>query len=385
MTLVLSKPHSLRSWRRGKQVVLELTDQAAAAAEKTPDQPKTAVGASPQPPKQAFVGQPKTGKPAAAKQPSKQAAPDRKVAAKPPSNTGPGASVKTRPEASPKPSARPAAPARPTAKASKTETTGAKPATAKADAKPSAKPNATQRPSPSGEKGGANGSGATAGGSTTEKGVTPAVVDDKVPHVRVVASDGRPALRFQWDGEVALAAFRRGRNIWLVFDKQAALDVAGLRGGLGESVAAIDLVAHPKATVVRIAIDAKYGTKLTRDGNAWLVAFVEGFNGPRTNIGIDPQPSAAGGGRLFLVTNAAGQPIALPDPDAGDTLIVVPVKRLGLGVAIARRYAKFALTRTVQGVAVEAFADGTRITTEKAGIGITNQRGLRLSRRAAGA
>lgn len=386
MTLVLSKPHSLRSWRRGKQVVLELTDKAAAAAEKTPEQPKTVVGASPQPPKQAFVGQSKPKQPVTGKAPPKQSASSPKAAAKPPIDGQKRAPEKKPTSPSPKQSAQPATPTKltkPMAEASKPETSVAKPAPAKADAKAGAKPDATAPPSSSGAKGVTTEGGTTVGAGTKEKGYAPAAADDKAPHVRVVASDGRPALRFQWATEVALAAFRRGRNIWLVFDKQAPFDVDGLRSQLGDSVAAIDLVAHPKATVVRIAIDAKYGMKLTRDGKAWQVAFVEGFSGPRTNIGIDPQPSAASGGRIFLVTNAAAQPIALPDPDAGDTLIVVPVTRLGLGVAIARRYTKFALMRTVQGVAVEVFADGTRIRTEKAGIGITNQRGLHLSRRAA--
>jgi len=200
-----------------------------------------------------------------------------------------------------------------------------------------------------------------------------------ISNVSLSSSGGVPTLRFEWPRPVAAAAFRRGRHIWLVFAAPAEVDVAALRAGLKDRVLDLDRVKAPEVTALRIAAGAGTGIAIARDGLTWQVSIQDRPGAAGQAIGIEAQPSAVGGGRLLLKAAHAGRPLVIMDPGVGDVITVVPVTSPGLGVAEARRFAKFRLLATVQGMVVEGAADGVAVRAGTAAVIVTGYRGLNLS------
>lgn len=188
-------------------------------------------------------------------------------------------------------------------------------------------------------------------------------------------------LRFDWDLPTAAAAFRRGDALWVVFDREHPLVLPdlgapilrqyGLEGGT--------LLEGAPATAIRFLLAPGFEAGMRRDGDDWVVGIAAEPRSPERLLAVKVEPDASDGGRVFVPETDAGPVIALTDPDAGDTLLVVPLSRSGRGVAPARSYAEFALLASVQGVAIHPLSDALRVQGLRDGIAITSASGLELS------
>ncbi|MEJ2122523.1 MAG: hypothetical protein P8Z76_17850, partial [Alphaproteobacteria bacterium] len=199
------------------------------------------------------------------------------------------------------------------------------------------------------------------------------------PHLALTTADGHPELRFDWPRTVPAAAFRRGRHIWLVFDAPARFDLTEIRRELESRVFSIEQVPAPNITVLRIGASAQTGVVMAGQGATWRVSLTSRPSKARKAIAIEAQPEASGGGRLLLKVANTKRPLEFRDPGAGDTIAVVPVATAGLGVAAPRRYAKFRLLATVQGMAVVDRADGVAVRADPAAVTVSGYGGLNLS------
>jgi len=199
------------------------------------------------------------------------------------------------------------------------------------------------------------------------------------PHLALTTADGHPELRFDWPRAVPAAAFRRGRHIWLVFDAPARFDLTEIRRELESRVFSIEQVPAPNITVLRIGASAQTGVVMAGQGSTWRVSLTSRPSKASKAIAIEAQPEASGGGRLLLKVANTKRPLEFRDPGAGDTIAVVPVATAGLGVTAARRYAKFRLLATVQGMAVVDRADGVAVRADPAAVTVSGYGGLNLS------
>ncbi|MDH3235069.1 MAG: hypothetical protein OEQ29_16240 [Alphaproteobacteria bacterium] len=199
------------------------------------------------------------------------------------------------------------------------------------------------------------------------------------PEISLSKSGGEATLRLQWTRLVPAAVFRRGRYIWLVFGAAAKFDLSLIRRQLEDQVFSIEQVRAPQITVLRMGASLQTGVVVERDGAAWLVTLKSRPAKTRRAIAIEAQPEASGGGRLLLKVANASAPVVIKDPSVGDTISVVPVTTPGLGVATARRYAKFRLLATMQGMVVEGAADGVTMRSDPAAVTVTGYGDLNLS------
>jgi len=199
------------------------------------------------------------------------------------------------------------------------------------------------------------------------------------PHLALSTADGHPELRFDWPRAVPAAAFRRGRHIWLVFDAPASFDLTEIRRELESRVFSIEQVSAPNITVLRIGAPAQTGVVMAGQGSTWRVSLTSRPSKANKAIAIEAQPEASGGGRLLLKVANTKRPLEFRDPGAGDTIAVVPVATPGLGVAAPRRYAKFRLLATAQGMVVVDRADGVAVRADPAAVTVSGYGGLNLS------
>ncbi|MBL8706520.1 MAG: hypothetical protein JNM30_16835 [Rhodospirillales bacterium] len=197
--------------------------------------------------------------------------------------------------------------------------------------------------------------------------------------VGLQATPNKATLRFPWTQPVAAAAFRRGDQIWIVFDGQTKLDLQRIVKAPATLYAGAAQLPHEDMTVLRMTAAPSMNPTLARDGNAWLVEIRHQSPQPDAPIAVEPRAGADGKTVLSLAVDQPGRVARLRDPDIGDRLVVVPVATAGQGVAGLREYAEFRLLGSNQGVAVEPIADDIVVTAEPGQVTIGTPDGLMLS------
>lgn len=190
--------------------------------------------------------------------------------------------------------------------------------------------------------------------------------------VTAKAIEGGLALSFPWEAPVPAAVFRRAGNIWIVFGREARLDLAALAEWHKEITA--ETVALPGATALRLAAGQDLSPQVGREGAALTVLLSRKAAAP----GAAPAPQGRENS-LFIPVKNAGPVVPLADPSVGDVVSVVPVLDATGGMAAPREYALFRLSATAAGVVVEPKADGVVVRAGAEGVTVTSPGGLLLS------
>jgi hypothetical protein len=186
-------------------------------------------------------------------------------------------------------------------------------------------------------------------------------------------------IRIDWDEPVAAAVFRRVGYLWVVFDKNTAMNLDDLKAAGGNIIRSIEQIPNDSATLLRLSTVSGVNPTMKRDGLAWILEFRQQPIAPTTTIEITPQPNSPIGARLFLSVTEPGQAITLTDPAIGDTLIVVPVIPLGYGIATQHDYPQARILASSQGLVIQPRADALRVRPLRQGVEVTNAWGLQIS------
>lgn len=187
------------------------------------------------------------------------------------------------------------------------------------------------------------------------------------------------SLTFEWPEPVGAAVFERAGYVWVIFDKRTPIDLAPLRESGKGLVSRIEQLPVGNATVLRMVPSADVGVAARRNGTNWSVEFRRGRTRPEIQVGIDVDPDAEGGGRLFFPVVEAGSLIRLPDPEVGDMIQVATLQASGHGVAGQRAYPEFQILASAQGIAVVGLNDDVELDKIEAGLVLTVPGGLHIS------
>lgn len=178
-------------------------------------------------------------------------------------------------------------------------------------------------------------------------------------------------LRFPWSAPVGAAVFRRAGALWVVFDDQRPVDVAGVMRAGADLVSNVRQLGVPGATVLRIDTPTGINPDILREGFDWILELKRQPAAVLATIGVDAQPRSAVGPRLFLPVAEPAKAVAFTDPEVGDTLVAVPIASLGQGVARSFTYPQLRIRPSLQGIALEPRTDGIRIRPLRQGVEIT--------------
>lgn len=224
---------------------------------------------------------------------------------------------------------------------------------------------------------------------------TPAASAAGIP-VNLFLQSREAVLRFDWETAVGAAVFLRGGHLWVVFDRQSAMDFDGwektkkLKGRRARRARAsrpswAERLGRPHArqvpgyTVFRMAVPRGIAPKVEKDEETWVVTLDQEIAPPVSGIPVEPHFSPLGGGRLNLMVSRAGPASAIRDPEAGDLIWVVPVKEPGKGIGLGRTFVEVKLLPTAQGIAGQALRDGVTFKTLGQGVEVAAPGGLSLS------
>ncbi|MDG4575932.1 MAG: hypothetical protein P9C36_11515 [Defluviicoccus sp.] len=190
-----------------------------------------------------------------------------------------------------------------------------------------------------------------------------------------------PELRFAWEQGAAAALVRRGQTAWLVFDQPMPtdLDPNHLSADVGNAVTGIDRVDHAAATVLRLRLRSDRVPLLRSDQGAWILDFAPVAPAPAQPIPVAVAHDEKHRARLTFEASEAAAPLAVTDEETGRTLIVVPVRTPGAGVAEEKVLPELRVLATSQGIAIEPGTDSLRVLQSEHGIELTSPNGLQLS------
>jgi tetratricopeptide (TPR) repeat protein len=203
-----------------------------------------------------------------------------------------------------------------------------------------------------------------------------------VPASGVVRMDaqvagGQGSLSFTWANPAGAAVFRRGDDVWVVFDAAANLDVSKAPRGLKQFG---DIATFKGADYSALRIKAPRGVPVfaTSEGATWTIAFGPGAQNQPTTVRL-ARDGSSGPALLQAAVAGATRIVRIKDPEAGDTLDVVTALGPPKGLPSRRDYVQMAFLPSVQGLAVESKVDDLTFSREGDLVRIGRGAGLTLS------
>jgi cellulose synthase operon protein C len=177
----------------------------------------------------------------------------------------------------------------------------------------------------------------------------PAPVAGAADTVAQTASGVEPGIIVPGGPQLGVAAFRRGGTALIVFDQPRNIDVSALHDDPLFGAAVVQNL--QTATVIRLPLDPTMALSPSRTPDAWRITAVP------LEPALRPIQANVSGDRLVLPAAEPGTVVSLTDPDTGATLLVGTQRRNGQGVPALRRAPEFTLLPTWQGVVVEPNVD----------------------------
>ncbi|WP_422367582.1 hypothetical protein [Pelagibius sp.] len=186
-------------------------------------------------------------------------------------------------------------------------------------------------------------------------------------------------LTFEWAGPTAAAAFRRGENLWLTFDRPPPRDLIKSIAAAAPHLGSVRLVPAGSATVMVVNAIPTVAPRLTRDESRWIVDLR-----PRSALPLralaDPVIESEGYQRVRFPLSGARDLVWVTDPDAGDRLVIVPTRGAGMGMTLPHAYPQFRSLQSQQGVVLQPLASSLQVAVIRNGVLVRDANGLLVSK-----
>ena len=185
-------------------------------------------------------------------------------------------------------------------------------------------------------------------------------------------------LTFGWDQPAAAAAFRRGENLWLVFDRPAPRDIVQRLAAQAPHLGEVRLMEDQGATILLIRAQPIVVPRLIRDGNSWSVDLRPRSPLPERALAA-PVVESEEGGRVHYPVIGAGRMLWVTDPDAGDRLVLLPVRGAGMGLTLPYSFPQFSSLASQQGIVLQPLTPDIEVATVQTGVLVRDRHGLLAS------
>ncbi|MDE2486341.1 MAG: endoglucanase [Alphaproteobacteria bacterium] len=200
-----------------------------------------------------------------------------------------------------------------------------------------------------------------------------------VVHMETKVSNQQALLTFAWANPAGAAVFRRGDAVWVIFDAPAQLDVSKAPMGLTQ-FSAIQAFRGPDYSAIRIRAQPNIPVFAVQQGAVWTIALGPGDEIQPSEVTLQ-RDDVQGPAMLKAAVAGATRIVQVPDPVVGDTLTVVTALGPAKGMPSRRDYVQLSVLPSVQGLAIESYADGLQVTHDGDIVHIASpaQQGLVLS------
>lgn len=196
-----------------------------------------------------------------------------------------------------------------------------------------------------------------------------------------VAGPKGPVLTFETGGPSSIAVYPRAGQLYVVFDRPMPIGAGKLSGPGAELMGAVEPVPATGGSVFRTKIGPMVWPTVERQGTTWRIL----SSGRPANMGsagdlrVEPDPDFLLGARLLVRAPDAANVVQFADPDVGDRIQVVPLPSPGRGLPEPHRYPDLEVMPSYQGVVVRPISDNVTVRAIKEGVELTTAGGLHLS------
>lgn len=187
---------------------------------------------------------------------------------------------------------------------------------------------------------------------------------------------------FPWKQRVASAAFFRGDDFYLVFNKEARIDTEMLKTILPNFIESVVQMPAPGQTVLRMKGNTKLNARMRKekDSYTWIVGLSRRSSLPNDPIVVETISEPGRKPNIFLPVLETAKYTEIKNPDNDETLVVVPVYNDSVGVFPERSFVDASFPRTAQGVAIVKKNPMLRVSRTMNGLRISTPQGLLLSK-----
>ncbi len=181
------------------------------------------------------------------------------------------------------------------------------------------------------------------------------------------------SIQLPWSRGAKAAAFRRGENVWLAFDRRAPENLRDRFAPEFGPLKRIDLAA---GTLLHFEAPAGFQPILRLIDGAWTIKLqrrpVAPLQGLKAKFSDDLRA-------MLVPLSTAGPVLEVTDPSFGDRLFIVPVGAQGLGSGVERALPEFNILPSFQGLVIQALSDALQVARNQQEVLLTGNGPLALA------
>lgn len=217
-----------------------------------------------------------------------------------------------------------------------------------------------------------------ASGKAEVKAEAPSATPAPMVVVEVASNEGGRDISFAFPGPVASAIFRRGENVWIVFDTDADLRLpAELKDGA--IVQDVQWTRNDGFTAMRLKAPSTGSLSADSDGLTWRVRLGgKALNNQVTQVTVT-RDDATGVPSLNANLAGATRVAWIKDPSVGDRMAVITARGPVKNLVAPRTTLEATLSSTAHGLAVEHMAPDVKVVVYGDLVEVTRPSGLTLS------
>ncbi len=186
--------------------------------------------------------------------------------------------------------------------------------------------------------------------------------------ISYLEDNGNHKLFFNTGKDAAVAAFFKGKNLWVVFDQKKFFTFKD-QGIFSK----FELVPSEKGTVLKMKIEPSFAyAKLERSNFGWVMVFTKAEDKKWYEKDIlKPEVVQNDDGFLIKGQFSSVDAITLDHSEIGETLKIIPVSKVGSRVTQAKNTPEYELLKTIQGIAVVFLSDDAKLEVHSDKIKLT--------------
>jgi hypothetical protein len=186
-------------------------------------------------------------------------------------------------------------------------------------------------------------------------------------------------IAFPFDRRTPAAVYRRGDNLWLVFDSERPIELDALREEGKPLIADATMLAADGSSVLRLKLKTTPLTTLSPDGLGWIVTIGEAILSGADPVALQRTVRPDGRTAVAARLEGAGRVHRVSDTEVGDTVTVVTATAPSRAFLKPQEFVEFRTLTTAHGLAFVASADDLVISVGLDEVTVSRDGGLTLS------
>lgn len=186
-------------------------------------------------------------------------------------------------------------------------------------------------------------------------------------------------IAFPFDRRTPGAVYRRGDNLWLVFDSGRRIDLDAILAGARDVVSDAALASADGAAVIRLKLRTTPLTTLSPDGLGWVVSIGDAILSGAAPVTMRRTVRADGRTAVSTKLEGVGSVHRITDTQVGDTVTVVTASAPARAFLKSQEFVEFRTLPTAHGLAFVASSDDIAVSIGVDDVTVSRDGGLTLS------